>query len=57
MHELGLKVVYAETHETNSRSRRMLQRLGFEQTSIEGSELYLGEMNRLILYKIEVIPE
>lgn len=49
---LGIKVFEAETHETNIRSRKMLERIGFEEVSRIGSEIYLGENSRLIQYRL-----
>jgi [ribosomal protein S5]-alanine N-acetyltransferase len=45
---LGIEVFEAETHETNIRSRKMLERIGFEEVSRIGNEIYLGENSPLI---------
>ncbi|MGG0669500.1 GNAT family N-acetyltransferase [Lederbergia citrisecunda] len=50
--ELGITIFNAETHETNTRSRKMLQNLGFEEISRIGSEEYLGEDSQLIQYRL-----
>lgn len=56
--ELRITVFNAETHETNIRSRNMLQRLGFEETSRIGTEEYLGEDSQLIQYRqVRINPE
>lgn len=49
---LGITVVNAETHETNIRSRKMLEKIGFKEVSRIGSEEYLGIESQLIQYKI-----
>ena len=49
---LGITVFTAETHETNIRARKMLENLGFEETSRIGSEEYLGEESQLIQYRL-----
>lgn len=49
----GISMFYAETHETNIRSRKMLERLGFEETGRHGSEVYLGQNARLIQYRLD----
>ncbi|MCG7344349.1 GNAT family N-acetyltransferase [Sporosarcina sp. ACRSL] len=50
--KLGITVFTAETHETNKRSRKMLENLGFEETSRIGTEEYLGEETQLIQYSL-----
>ncbi|MFS0688520.1 GNAT family N-acetyltransferase [Sporosarcina sp. 179-K 8C2 HS] len=50
--KLGITVYTAETHETNTRSRKMLQNLGFEETSRHGREDYMGEESQLIQYRL-----
>ncbi|MBM7660990.1 RimJ/RimL family protein N-acetyltransferase [Bacillus mesophilus] len=47
---LGITVFYAETHETNNRSRKMLDKIGFKEISRNGSETYLGKESQLIQY-------
>ncbi|MDE1548508.1 GNAT family N-acetyltransferase [Jeotgalibaca caeni] len=47
----GITVFYAETHETNIRSRRMLEKVGFEEVSRVGMEAYLGTEVPLIQYR------
>lgn len=49
--ELGITVFNAETHETNHRSKRMLEKVGFKEVSIIGSEVYKGTESQLIQYK------
>lgn len=46
--ELGITIFNAETHETNTRSRKMLQNLDFEEISRIGREEYLGQDTQLI---------
>ncbi|MEO4053885.1 GNAT family N-acetyltransferase [Solibacillus sp. CAU 1738] len=52
LENLGITVFHAETHETNNRSRKMLEKIGFEEISREGSEQYLGEESQLIQYRM-----
>lgn len=51
--ELGVKIFLAETHETNTRSRKMLERIGFKEVSKEGAEIYLGEDTKLVQYALQ----
>ncbi|MEW9108735.1 MAG: GNAT family N-acetyltransferase [Cytobacillus gottheilii] len=46
----GIAKYTAETHENNQRSRKMLEKLGFQETSRTGKEEYLGEYVQLIQY-------
>lgn len=48
--EYGITIFSAETHETNSRARKMLDRLGFTEVSRNGSEEYAGVETTLIQY-------
>ncbi|MCG1023260.1 N-acetyltransferase [Sutcliffiella horikoshii] len=41
----------AETHEANTRSRNMLENLGFTEISRFGSEVYMGIESQLIQYR------
>jgi [ribosomal protein S5]-alanine N-acetyltransferase len=50
--QLGIRVFNAETHETNIRSRKMLERIGFKEVSRSGSEQYLGKESQLIQYRL-----
>lgn len=50
--KLGITHFYAETHEANVRSRRMLENIGFKEISRLGREDYLGKEDRLIQYSI-----
>ncbi|MDM5250803.1 MULTISPECIES: GNAT family N-acetyltransferase [unclassified Lysinibacillus] len=43
---------YSETHETNYRSRKMMDKLGFKEISRNGSEFYLNKETPLIQYKL-----
>ncbi len=52
--QCNIQVLNAETHETNNRSRRMLERLGFSEVSRIGSELYLGVDTPLIQYNLSL---
>jgi len=49
---LGISIFNAETHETNFRSIRMLEKLGFTEISREGSDYYLGEDVGLIQFQL-----
>ncbi|XEC96653.1 GNAT family N-acetyltransferase [Paenibacillus tarimensis] len=49
-----IQVLYAETHETNNRSRNLLGNLGFIEISRNGSEKYLGTETQLIQYKLSL---
>lgn len=51
---LGITNFYAETHETNVRSRKMLEKIGFKEMSRSGSEEYLGVNSQLIQYKLNL---
>lgn len=48
---LGISNVFAETHRTNYRSRRMLEKLGFQEISRNGTDIYRGEETALIQYE------
>lgn len=50
--KLGITDFNAETHQSNHRSRKMLQNLGFVEISRIGSEEYMGEKSQLIQYKL-----
>lgn len=50
--ELGITRFTAETHETNMRSRKLLQKLGFQEVSRNGIEHYLGMDSVLIQYEM-----
>lgn len=52
--KLGITTFNAETHEANDRSRKMLQKIGFEEVSRLGSEEYLGINSQLIQYKLHL---
>ena len=49
---IGITTFLAETHETNYRARKMLERMGFKEISRNGSELYKGIETVLIQYKL-----
>jgi len=51
--ELGIAIFYAETHESNVRSRKMLEKIGFKEMSRIGSEEYLGKNEQLIQYRFD----
>ncbi len=51
---LGITIFNAETHEVNVRSRRMLEKIGFKEISIIGSEEYLGMKSQLIQYRLNL---
>lgn len=48
--DFGITIFNAETHETNIRARKMLDRMGFKEVSRNGSEEYLGVETKLIQY-------
>ena len=50
--QLGLTTFEAETHETNTRSRKMLEKIGFKEMSRIGFEEYLGDNSQLIQYQL-----
>lgn len=50
----GLSSFGAETHENNIRSRKMLEKLGFQEISRNGMEYYLGVEAALIQYRLEM---
>ena len=50
--QLGITTFEAETHEINIRSRRMLEKIGFEEISRFGYEEYLGINSQLIQYRL-----
>lgn len=52
--KLGIRTFNAETHEENIRSRKMLEKLGFQEISRNGSEEYLGMTSKLIQYRLKV---
>lgn len=49
---IGITTFLAETHETNYRARKMLERMGFKKISRNDSELYKGIETVLIQYKL-----
>ncbi|MFD1929578.1 GNAT family N-acetyltransferase [Sporosarcina siberiensis] len=53
----GITVFKAETHETNIRARRMLERIGFKEVSRIGSEEYLDIETKLIQYKLALMEK
>lgn len=52
--KLGITIFKAETHISNFRSRKMLEKVGFKEISRGGLEMYLGVENQLIQYKLTV---
>ena len=48
---LGITIFNAETHESNIRSRRMLEKIGFIEISRVGTEEYIGVDDKLIQYQ------
>ncbi|QTD41786.1 GNAT family N-acetyltransferase [Sporosarcina sp. Te-1] len=51
--ERGIHSFLAETHESNYRARRMLEKLGFQETSRNSTEEYKGKISRLLQYTLE----
>ncbi|MEN2466145.1 GNAT family N-acetyltransferase [Ornithinibacillus sp. JPR2-1] len=49
----GITTFYAESHESNTRSRKMLERLGFKEISRIGTDSYLGVDTQLIQYQLK----
>lgn len=47
---LGIQIFTAETHESNIRCQKMLEKIGFEEKGREGREWYCGKNDRLIQY-------
>ncbi|MCM3741949.1 GNAT family N-acetyltransferase [Oceanobacillus luteolus] len=52
--ELGIKIFKAETHEANTRSRSMLEKIGFREIDRDGTDNYLGLDSCLIRYKLHI---
>jgi|GEM_PF-785485 len=50
--KFGITTFCGETHETNFRSKKMMEKLGFEEASRNGSEIYLNKDTPLIQYKL-----
>ncbi|WP_432356042.1 GNAT family N-acetyltransferase [Sporosarcina sp. A2] len=48
--DLGITTFSAETHDTNIRAKKMLDRMGFKEVSRIGVEEYLGIETKLIQY-------
>jgi [ribosomal protein S5]-alanine N-acetyltransferase len=51
----NISSLHAETHETNLRSRNMLEKLGFQEISRIGTESYQGEDTQLIQYRLTLV--
>lgn len=51
---LEITMLKAETHETNLSSKKLLEKLGFEEISRIGFEEYLGAEIRLIQYQMDL---
>ena len=52
--KMGIAVLDAETHETNVRSRALLQKMGFAEVSRVGTEEYNGVAVRLIQCRLSL---
>lgn len=52
--QFGISTFYGDTHETNHRSRKMMEKLGFTEVSRIGSEVYLGTEVDLVQYKLDL---
>lgn len=50
--KLRITTFTAETNEANMRSRKMLEKIGFEEVSRDGSEEYMGAEGPLIQYRL-----
>ncbi len=47
----NISIFHAETHETNCGSKKMLEKLGFQEISQNGSEVDKGLETKLIQYQ------
>ncbi|MGA4515817.1 GNAT family N-acetyltransferase [Solibacillus silvestris] len=52
--QFGVTTFYGKTNETNHRSRKMMEKVGFTEESREGTELYIGKEVKLVQYKLEL---
>ncbi|MEK4079823.1 GNAT family N-acetyltransferase [Solibacillus sp. FSL K6-1126] len=52
--QFGVTTFYGKTYETNHRSRKMMEKVGFTEESREGTELYIGKEVKLVQYKLEL---
>lgn len=52
--QLNITTFLGETHATNRRAQKMLEKLGFKEISRIGSELYCGEETALIQYQYNI---
>jgi RimJ/RimL family protein N-acetyltransferase len=50
--KMGIQTFTAETHVTNIRSRKMLEKIGFKEVSRTGTEKYLGVESQLIQFQL-----
>lgn len=48
---LGITTIVAETHQTNYRSQKLLQKLGFQELSRNGTDIYYGKETALVQYQ------
>lgn len=48
--KLGITMLEAETHETNLRAIKLLEKVGFNEISRLGTELYLGKETQLLQF-------
>ncbi|WP_248508538.1 GNAT family N-acetyltransferase [Sporosarcina sp. NCCP-2222] len=53
--ERGVRSFHAETHESNQRARRMLEKLNFQEVSRNGMDEYKGEVSRLLQFSLDII--
>ncbi|TFD94423.1 GNAT family N-acetyltransferase [Jeotgalibacillus sp. R-1-5s-1] len=51
---LGVEMLNAETHEHNVRSRKMFERLGFEEVGRQGAEEWAGKRGSMIEYRVNL---
>lgn len=51
---IGITTFLAETHETNIRAIKMLERIGFKEISRHGVEMYKGIKTTLIQFKLNI---
>ncbi|BAK16930.1 acetyltransferase, including N-acetylase of ribosomal protein [Solibacillus silvestris StLB046] len=52
--QFGVTTFYGKTYETNHRSRKMMEKVGFTEESREGTELNIGKEVKLVQYKLEL---
>lgn len=51
---LDITTFQAETHESNHRAQKMLEKVGFKEVSRNGTEIYMGRECRLVQYSLSI---